>query len=305
MFVDSFTLKKNSWHAKLMWLTWHLETRDFSHICPYFWLSIANVLILPLTLVIYALYYMVKYPVKWYNDMIESFETKRREEYNKWLSDEMQKLKTDDTYWDVVTEKLLASNSCSRKYQDLMFRHYKWQVHGEAYDKFIQWRDKYFNLEHERDRIEEERRELVKQQSFQVKLNQKAKVNWLLKIVKPLTKVFLVILTGVILWVIYILGKLLINWISTWKITVVLANLKTIGILLLLCLGVTVIVLFIRWLFLKMKHSLRIPCHVTDKIGNFFIMLLVPFVWIGGGIGLLFRIIGQMIRNNCPAIEWK
>jgi hypothetical protein len=37
-----FTLKKDAWHAKLMKYIWNLDHTDFTHMCPYFWLSIAN-----------------------------------------------------------------------------------------------------------------------------------------------------------------------------------------------------------------------------------------------------------------------
>lgn len=50
MIKDVFVLKKGSWHSRLMKYTWNLSHKDFSHICPYFWLSIFNVIICPVFL---------------------------------------------------------------------------------------------------------------------------------------------------------------------------------------------------------------------------------------------------------------
>lgn len=42
MFKDVFTLKKSSYHAKMMKWIWNLECTDFTHMCPYWWLSVFN-----------------------------------------------------------------------------------------------------------------------------------------------------------------------------------------------------------------------------------------------------------------------
>lgn len=49
MIKDVFTLKKNSWHARLMKFTWNLDFFDFSYMCPYFWLTVFNMIIFPAT----------------------------------------------------------------------------------------------------------------------------------------------------------------------------------------------------------------------------------------------------------------
>lgn len=42
MFKDVFVLKKSSYHAKMMSYIWGLKATDFSHMCPYWWLSVFN-----------------------------------------------------------------------------------------------------------------------------------------------------------------------------------------------------------------------------------------------------------------------
>lgn len=52
MFFDEVKLSKKSWHYKLMKLTWGQNTPNLWSFCPYFWLTIFNFIILPITLVI-------------------------------------------------------------------------------------------------------------------------------------------------------------------------------------------------------------------------------------------------------------
>lgn len=37
-FKDTFVLKRNAWHVKLMKQIWGYNYYDFSNMCPYFWL---------------------------------------------------------------------------------------------------------------------------------------------------------------------------------------------------------------------------------------------------------------------------
>jgi hypothetical protein len=52
MFFDEVKLSKKSWHYKLMKFTWGQNTPNLWSFCPYFWLTIFNFFILPITLVI-------------------------------------------------------------------------------------------------------------------------------------------------------------------------------------------------------------------------------------------------------------
>ncbi len=45
MIKDVFTFKKDSWHMSLMTYIWGYKYYDFRNMCPYFWLSVFNVLI--------------------------------------------------------------------------------------------------------------------------------------------------------------------------------------------------------------------------------------------------------------------
>jgi len=50
--MKEFELNKNGWHVKLMYYIWGTTTDDFSNMCPFFWLTILNiVLVIPYTII--------------------------------------------------------------------------------------------------------------------------------------------------------------------------------------------------------------------------------------------------------------
>jgi hypothetical protein len=55
MIKDIFKLKKQSWHIYLMEFLWGLTHQNFPNMCPYFWLSVANVIIAPVAIPLWAL----------------------------------------------------------------------------------------------------------------------------------------------------------------------------------------------------------------------------------------------------------
>lgn len=82
MFSEGFHFKKTAWHAKLMRYIWGFRPQDFSHMCPYFWLSIFNVIISPvfiplkfiIKIVIYkTIFKGIFYTFKWIFKKLEQF----------------------------------------------------------------------------------------------------------------------------------------------------------------------------------------------------------------------------------------
>lgn len=61
MFKDVFVLRKTAWHARMMKYIWGLDHGDFSHICPYWWLSVFNFLIIVELLIIKEGYRLIVY----------------------------------------------------------------------------------------------------------------------------------------------------------------------------------------------------------------------------------------------------
>lgn len=74
MFKDVFVLKKTSWHVKMMKYIWNLDYKSFSHMCPYWWLSVFNVLVafIPFFLVKEG-YWLCSIVFPWLGKKLEQF----------------------------------------------------------------------------------------------------------------------------------------------------------------------------------------------------------------------------------------
>lgn len=107
MFTDSFTLSRNSWHARLMKYMWGLNYYDFSHICPYFWMSILNVVLsvcgwLPLLFI-----FKTVIPFIWVDVIYPFFEWMNRGII--WMEDAMNK-------WAVAQERKWVQDQLGQCY---------------------------------------------------------------------------------------------------------------------------------------------------------------------------------------------
>lgn len=120
MFVESFKLKKGAWHVRLMKYTWNLNYYDFSHICPYFWLSIFNVIIapvfVPIKFTIITILGKYVFPginrfLKWigqhiqnwiegFGDYLDDWAVRQQE---KWEANQLLKIKSVDKNSEVVS----------------------------------------------------------------------------------------------------------------------------------------------------------------------------------------------------------
>jgi hypothetical protein len=72
MIKDVFVLSKNAWHAKLMYFIWKYDYRDFPSMCPYFWLSVLNVIIVIFLGIPYGIYRILKPFCRFIGDMCSS-----------------------------------------------------------------------------------------------------------------------------------------------------------------------------------------------------------------------------------------
>ena len=93
MFEQGFTFKKSAWHARLMKYIWNLGPRDFDYMCPYFWLSVFNVIIAPVVLPIkFVFWNVIPYICKnaiwpfivWNYEGIERFFLAMMEKFDAW-----------------------------------------------------------------------------------------------------------------------------------------------------------------------------------------------------------------------------
>jgi len=105
MFSEGFHFKKTAWHAKLMRYTWGFRPQDFSHMCPYFWLSVFNVVIAPAfiplkftikTIIFKWLFKGIFYSFKWLFKKLEQFITYLSDLSQEWAAASQKKYEEEE-----------------------------------------------------------------------------------------------------------------------------------------------------------------------------------------------------------------
>lgn len=123
MFKDVFVLRKNAWHSRLMHYIWGLRYHDFSHICPYFWLSIFNVIISPIFLPLKFTFWTLipRYMAipawrffKWSCNKLEQWGQHLGDEYNKWCEKQQEKYKQE-----LIDEMIKREEAAMKRVRDI------------------------------------------------------------------------------------------------------------------------------------------------------------------------------------------
>lgn len=84
----TYELDKNSWIAKLTFKTWCVSEKDFTHICPFFWLAVFTVLILPISLLIIS----IMWGIKTYDEIRKQ----NKQQFNAWARTYLDWIKSDE-----------------------------------------------------------------------------------------------------------------------------------------------------------------------------------------------------------------
>lgn len=270
MFVDQFSLSKNSWHARMMNYIWGFKTSDFSHICPYFWLSILNVIIfIPFAI----LKTFVRGLIVVLNRSTDLFDQK----YDQWEKNYIKKLHNDPAELERFAGNVLCNKRFNRIWNKITSRFWSEGSYSAIYNKVTKLRA---DLEDKREEEKERRR-----------LSNKQKINKINRIFKPFaqfiiglaaTASVMAVFYGIYLIIIYNPIKR-INW---REVLVIL------GISGIIIIGTIVIALGLRYIVEAIKK--RSECGKSTWVGSFFT-----------GIGKFFSICFQIIKNNCPAIKWE
>lgn len=99
MIKDVFIFKKNAWHLKLMKYIWGYTHKDFTHMCPYFWLSILNCIIFILVFFFKSiLWNLIKIVIKLFSKIREKWQQHLDANELKWYENSLKKMKDDYTY---------------------------------------------------------------------------------------------------------------------------------------------------------------------------------------------------------------
>jgi ABC-type multidrug transport system fused ATPase/permease subunit len=164
MFNEGFSFKKNAWHAKLMKYIWGFESKEFTHMCPYFWLSVFNVIISPLFLPIRFIFWtiipkFILFPIwagfKEFCNIIDKYGKKLGETYEKWCIKQEEK-------WEEERKKNLISldrieiDKVKEIPEDVIraiekdywsgINYYKYKESKKKSKKWMKWLDIFINL---------------------------------------------------------------------------------------------------------------------------------------------------------------
>lgn len=314
MIKDKFIFNKNSYNVKLMKFTWGLNYYDFSHTCPYFWLSVFNHLFIIPILFVKGVVKLGKLIWKLFGYIADFFNflgDKISEKQQNWYYTYYRRIKTNPE----EQQKFICldfSKKCNRKYSTWINDSYNYGSYGmseaDDYD-FLSWLYEQRNMSQNRRLTYERNQESI---SRAASIKRKDKINKLLKIIKPITRVLLWIISGTIVIVVTYLafkGLIgLIHWFSTWKFNSmgwkkffhVLGQIGLVAIL--LSVAAAIILLIIAGL---KKLFCNFNCNKQMRIiGIPFVFILRIFSKIAKTIYHLILLIIEIIKNNCPAIEW-
>jgi Asp-tRNA(Asn)/Glu-tRNA(Gln) amidotransferase C subunit len=310
MIKDVFHLKKNSWHSRLMNYIWGFEYCDFTHICPYFWLSILNVLIIGPVALIKGLAYL-------WNKTSEAATKKKKQEraYHLEAVEQIFHLvQQNEELLEQVVDDFFAHvyhvRSCPQIMLDV-YNQLRWDdyLSGALQDKLAALRKKYDDLYRPIWKIQREIDQLQKLARIQLWQTRKQKINELVKLAKPLGKI-LFFLSVLALAALCIGGTIrLVQWLSHLPQGSIIRTLVSFayGIVVLALAGTVIILLkkFIWWGAEWLVDHVEISDATIKRVKKYSLLAVTPFIWVGKGFILLGQIIYALYKNNCPAINWQ
>jgi hypothetical protein len=288
MIKEVFELNKNSWYVKMVEYTWNLSYKDFSHICPLFWLSIVSLVIFPFKFLFKEVFgtiinWIFDPILKWWNNLPQYIADKEQKENEK-----LKTLLSDPVKWKEYCDKYLK---CKKNmFTDLWYNNI---INYDQYKEISTLRTSYLNS-----------LPIIQQKK---KETNKERINRIVKVVKPFSKILLTIgsvIGGIAaLWfTYYAINRIINSDFIYWFIMRTIATLSkiTLASLYQTLLIIAAVIFTIIGLFL-ISHG------ISELYQKYFKCCTIfnPFKWIWNGLSLFFTVIVQIIKNNCPAIEWK
>lgn len=282
-------LKSTGWYNKLQeWTLGEMKPELFS-LCPYFWLTIFCILIIPFTLIVKSVKYVYKkIKTKMINSYINSldlmdiyfmknlyeFKTKPMFSFGKNYYD----------YYDIWYDKMLASGKTKDEITAIV------DAMREEYNKLYK---------QEQERTNKETEKSLEYRAKQQARKEKLKL-WWVPVVKWTRRLVNFAITIIIMFfVTFIINGILINFNSS----VFLQSLWDAIIISSIIVGLVLIVYLI--------YKIVVWAIENDKFA-FITNMLIPvgqfFKYIGVNIGSIFKIFIEYFKANkndyCPAINW-
>jgi len=310
MIKDVFNLKKNAWHSKLMNFTWGYTHRDFSHICPYFWLSILNVIMFPITFliknVIIGLGKLLGELLVKISDSLINYMDSRPDKWEKreiWEDRFIENLKKGDGLESFI--KLDLDLKCNGKFNDIFNKIYHYRdSHRDLYAKILALREKYFaEQEKKKDQYHAEIKALT--------IKNKQKITKMVNIFKPIAVNIIYLAAGFSLAFVglglYELGILLYNvgvWIFNLHFNI---DWNTFFLLIGVIIGVVISVVLLVVVLDFIRNKFNNCCECRQKLLNFF-SYFKYLKYLGYPVYYVykfFELLWVMLKDNCPAIKWE
>lgn len=276
MIKDTFQLKKNSWHSRLMKFSWNLYPNDFSHLCPYFWIVLGSVLLFPFMCFGKGFTFLIEKGM----DMYDRWENEKVE---RWYGEYYYHLKSSKEELQKFIKMNLWGKG-NKKYRMFFDKLHTndigyWNsidLHRKMYIKVSVYDNRYVQF-----KTEEQIR--------------KSKIVRLNSIIKSVLRVsFFILALSLILLAIpygYIFIVYLVHLTGSEWIHILKASLKW--------------ALFFGCFVLGWNYTRIYKYFVSDykrsKISN---ILRSPFIFIWRKVVKLFGFLQAMIKEQCPAIRW-
>lgn len=296
MFIDSFTLNKNAWYSKLMKYIWKLYPQDFTHICPFFWLTLLNILIFPFVFLFKTILGTILYKIA---DLIEKRIEKIREQNAKELKEMLNLIKQKPELQEEYSKKYAI-------YEDSGFSYKRLKCFSKLDRKIIESiyydnkYDNYIDIKILNKYYKAYTNNKVVKPKLTINPN-KELINKLNKIAKPIGQLLLLVLFSILLFIIglylYKFIVFLSNLNFTFNYKKFIHVLKVIGIIILGIVATIAIVYYLE----KLIKDTKFLCYLV----KFLSIVAKPFIWIGIGLWKIGIVIFQMLKSNCPAIKWE
>lgn len=264
----------------LMTYIWGLKYSDFSHICPYFWLSVLNlIIILPVAFVKIILGKGLLGGIALFFKKLYDYSVRARE----------RKIKRKIRIAKDPKRRPELFNMCYKNFFALMrdIKYIDFALYIELVDK------RNAILQAQLD--DEERR---KKAQIEAAIKRKAFINRVLWWTKP-------IMIGLV-WLFVALGVSTIGYMA-FKLIMFFVHLKyppvdwklLSGIVEILALAVLVIWLIVRFfIWLSNNVTCKVAPPWASAVGR-------GIMWVLTGIGTIISMAVAMAQNNCPGIDWE
>jgi hypothetical protein len=330
MIKDVFKLKKSGWHAKYMKWIWGYTPQDFPNMCPYFWLTVLNVVGAPIIVSMKLVLYIGRYIILAGEQMQSGIDKACDSKLMKWVDSKLDTIWTDEYTHDYIASKMYSYNdydgenrtfsaSFSSKSSDKKYRKLFDKMSNEDKAKMY---DTYKARMQEIRNLAEERRQKSFKQTAKKRETKAQRIGKATVLIKKAFNIIKWPIGAGILYLVYLFVAFMASLDYTgfgagvWWITLsVVACLSIVGIF-------QGIVTFARW-FACMAKDACVSCDIRRakivkffKIFSFFKYLGYPFIYTWKGVkwftmglktGLVvsWELLMALKADNCPSIEWE